>query len=104
MLKITEDAINAPAGFSLDRPPHLEEMFVAAEKLSEIFPFVRVDFYDTKERLIFGELTFTPGGGFDSGRSVELQNELGSLLDLAKVPEYAPVLSAYSQETMRAGD
>ena len=72
-------------GFSLPKPKHLDEMFRYAEVLSKRFPFVRVDFYDTPERLLFGELTFTPGGGFDTSRLPQTQLYLGEKLDLSKV-------------------
>ena len=46
-----------------DKPVCLDEMLRAAEKLSSPFPFVRCDFYVLGDKLYFGELTFTPGGG-----------------------------------------
>lgn len=46
-----------------ERPKCLEEMVAAAERLSEPFPFVRVDFYQHEGRPVFGELTFTPAAG-----------------------------------------
>lgn len=42
----------------LPRPESLEKMLTAAEKLSDGFPQVRVDFYDAGGKLYFGELTF----------------------------------------------
>lgn len=42
------------------RPKHLDEMSKMAKRLSEDFDFVRVDLYDTGDRVLFGELTFTP--------------------------------------------
>lgn len=65
-------------------PHHLKEMIASARQLSSRFPFVRVDFYDTPDRLYFGELTFTPGGGFDIDEPDDLRIELGSKLDLSK--------------------
>lgn len=44
----------------LERPENLDKMIAYAEKLSEKFPLVRVDLYD-EGKIIFGELTFTPG-------------------------------------------
>lgn len=83
--RINHDGLVAPVGFSLPKPKHLDEMFRYAEVLSKRFPFVRVDFYDTPERLLFGELTFTPGGGFDTSRLPQTQLYLGEKLDLSKV-------------------
>jgi hypothetical protein len=45
------------------RPAHLAAMIRAAEILGRDVDFVRADFYDTGERLYFGELTMTPGCG-----------------------------------------
>lgn len=48
-----------------EKPVSLSEMLEAARVLSSGFPFVRVDFFESDGRPIFGELTFTPAGGFD---------------------------------------
>lgn len=48
------------------RPESLSMMVSAAETLSGTFPFVRIDFYDVDGRAIFGEMTFSPAGGYDA--------------------------------------
>jgi len=45
------------------KPANLDEMLALAAKLSAGFGYVRVDFYNVKGRVYFGELTFTPAGG-----------------------------------------
>jgi hypothetical protein len=45
------------------RPFDLPGMLSIASKLSENFDFVRVDLYNTHERIVFGELTFGPVAG-----------------------------------------
>jgi hypothetical protein len=45
------------------RPAGLREMTRVASRLSQGFPFVRVDLYDIAGRIYFGEMTFTPRGG-----------------------------------------
>lgn len=45
------------------KPENLEEMLTLAAELSVGFGFVRVDLYNVKGRVYFGELTFTPAGG-----------------------------------------
>jgi len=45
------------------KPVSLEEMLAFAAKLSAGFGFVRVDLYNVKGRVYFGELTFTPAAG-----------------------------------------
>ncbi len=45
------------------KPVNLEEMLALAAKLSVGFGYVRVDLYNVKGRVYFGELTFTPAAG-----------------------------------------
>ena len=45
----------------VEKPPHFEKMKEIAAKLSKDIPFVRVDFYDTDDRLLIGEMTFYSG-------------------------------------------
>ena len=52
-----------------------------AEKLATPFPLVRVDFYDVDGKLYVGELTFSPGGGFNTYYE-EWDNKLGEYLQL----------------------
>lgn len=47
----------------IEKPPKFDEMMELARKLSKPFPFVRVDFYNYDDTILFGELTFFPGGG-----------------------------------------
>lgn len=46
----------------LKKPGKLTEMIEVAKILSSDFPFVRVDLYQITDRVLFGELTFTPNG------------------------------------------
>ena len=45
------------------RPANLDEMLALAAKLSVGFGYVRLDFYNVKGRVYFGEFTFTPAAG-----------------------------------------
>ena len=47
------------------RPESLPVMLEAAKVLTAPFPFVRMDFYDLDGAAVFGEMTFSPAGGFD---------------------------------------
>jgi hypothetical protein len=67
---------------SLGKPEHFEMMLEMAKKMSKEFAFVRVDFYDTKEKVIIGELTFTPAGGIDSDFEYETDRLMGDWIDL----------------------
>ncbi len=66
------------------RPKKLPEMIDIAEKLSAIFAFVRVDLYCVDDKIIFGELTFTPGNGFNIRFPKELDLKYGTLMPLEK--------------------
>ena len=72
----------APADFTIPKPAGIDELFHYAEILSKPFPFVRADFYLENGRAFFGELTFTPSGGFDTGRLPESDRYFGSLVKL----------------------
>lgn len=45
------------------RPAQLDEMLQIAKALAQGFDFVRVDLYNIRGRVYFGELTFTPVAG-----------------------------------------
>jgi len=47
---------------ALPKPANLEQMLSIASNLSEGFGFVRIDLYSIRERVYFGEYTFTPAG------------------------------------------
>jgi hypothetical protein len=49
----------------IDPPAHLSKMIAAAEELGATLDFVRVDLYSLPGGPKFGEMTFTPGGGFE---------------------------------------
>ena len=82
LARINRDSKNAPEGFTIPKPKCAEELFRAAEILSNPFPFVRADFYIYEDRVIFGELTFTPGGGMDTARLPQTDIFMGELLKL----------------------
>ena len=48
----------------MPKPDRFEEMKTIAEQLAAPFPFVRVDLYDIRGEIYFGEMTFFPGSGF----------------------------------------
>ena len=59
----------------------IRKMIEIAEKLAKPFPFVRVDFYYVDGRMYIGELTFYPGGGYNT-YSREWDERFGSYLTL----------------------
>src|SRR3990170_1687227 len=69
---------------TIKRPENLEEMLDIAKKLSIHFPFVRVDLYSVKNKIYFGELTFTPDNGLGVFEPPNAYYQLGELIDLSK--------------------
>lgn len=65
ILRINPAGKNAPIGFTIPKPPKMDEMWKIASDLSKGIPFVRVDLYCEKNKIYFGELTFTPSAGAD---------------------------------------
>ena len=72
----------APEGFTMPKPEGMDDLFHYAEILSKPFPFVRADFYLENGKAYFGELTFTPGGGYDMNRLPETQLKFGQMVNL----------------------
>jgi len=69
--------INKPVNFSL--------MVELAEILAKDIPFVRVDFYEVRGKLYFGEITFFPASGFERFVPDSYDELLGSWLSLDEV-------------------
>lgn len=65
------------------RPENLEEMLKTAELLAADFPAVRVDLYNVKNKIYFGELTFYPWSGYVQFDPDEFDYELGRLFDIS---------------------
>lgn len=68
-------------------PPFFDEMTQMAKKLSQDFPFVRVDFFIANGRYYFAELTFTPGAGMMPFNPEKYDLEWGKMLDISEVVE-----------------
>jgi len=64
------------------KPSNFEQMIKVASILSEEFPHVRVDLYNVKSRIIFGELTFFDGSGYHSYEPDEFDFILGEKFKL----------------------
>lgn len=63
-------------------PSNIEEMMTIAEKLSHNIPFVRIDLYNVKGRILFGEMTFFPAGGMGEILPKEWNTIIGGYLKL----------------------
>lgn len=69
--------------YDAPKPYHFDEMIKKAIILSEDFPFVRVDFCDTLNKLYVTELTFYPGGGMTPYFPVEFDRHMGDLFEIS---------------------
>ena len=67
-----------------EKPSKLEEMMEVAKKLSNGFPFVRVDLYFTQNKIYFGEMTFFPEAGFGKFKPEKYDKIFGEQLILPK--------------------
>lgn len=63
-------------------PKNYNEMVHVASKLSEGFPFVRVDLYNINSHIIFGEFTFYPASGYGSFIPDNFDFELGDKFNI----------------------
>ena len=71
----------------LEKPLNLEKMVELAAKLSNGFPFVRVDLYNIEGRILFGELTFYPADGRFPFYPEKYNRIFGDKIILPKIPE-----------------
>lgn len=63
-------------------PKHFDEMLEIAKKMSKNFPHVRVDFFDTDEKLYVAEMTFFTGGGYSYYEPQSFNVQMGELFKL----------------------
>lgn len=61
-------------------PENVKEMITLSEKLSRGFPFARVDWYNIKGKITFGEITFYPWSGYVKYTPDEFDFTLGKYL------------------------
>lgn len=72
----------APKSSFIKKPSELDKMKELAKKLSKNLPYVRVDLYCVKNKIYFGELTFTPANGTDPMYPLDKDIELAKIIDL----------------------
>ncbi|UTA47366.1 hypothetical protein L1F30_14530 [Simiduia sp. 21SJ11W-1] len=66
----------------VEKPANLDEMLETARKLSSDFPAVRVDLYNTRTSILFGELTFYHASGYQRITPEKFHKELGDKITL----------------------
>ncbi len=69
--------IGFPKGPEVVRPENLDALVRCAEHCGQGVDFVRVDLYNVDGRIVFGELTNYPGGGFSPISPRSFEEELG---------------------------
>ena len=75
------------SGKPLPKPERFDEMKMIAEQLAAPFPFVRVDLYDIRGEIYFGEMTFFPGSGFWHITPETYDETFGAWLTLPEQPK-----------------
>lgn len=66
------------------KPCNFEKMIEFSEKISQGFPFLRIDWYESNQKLYFSEVTFYDGSGLVEWGTPEMDEELGEWIDLLK--------------------
>ena len=72
----------------IKKPKNLKLMLKYAKMLSQEFVFVRVDFYEVKNRIYLGELTFSPTNSFIRWKNKKQSIYVGNLMNLTKIKYY----------------
>lgn len=85
---VRQDMFNRHPGYEgeVPRPENLEEMLEVAAKLSKGVPHIRIDLYNVKGRVYFGEMTFFHGYGMEVFRPRAFEEHLGDLTPLEAHP------------------
>ncbi len=76
------------SGKEFKKPEKFEEMANLAKKLSKGIPHVRIDLYEHKGKVYFGEFTFFDSSGFKRFYPEEWDKIIGDMLTLPKIKVY----------------
>lgn len=66
-----------------DKPKHLNDMILIAEKIAGDTPFRRIDLYEVRDQVLFSEITFFPCGGMMPFDSIEWDIKLGKEMKIS---------------------
>lgn len=66
----------------IEKPKKLDEMIEVAERLSSSFRYVRVDLYEVKGKVYFGEMTFTPASGIGKWSNTMDNEIVGGMINI----------------------
>ena len=64
--------------YEIPKPKELDKMILIATKLANGLELVRVDLYDTGDKIYFGEMTLTPAGAIFHNWSQKALDDMGS--------------------------
>lgn len=64
-------------------PENFDKMIDVVTKLASNIPHVRIDLYNIRGHIYFGEFTFYHGSGFEEFRPIEWNGTFGNLLNLS---------------------
>ena len=78
--KIECRLVHPNTNVQLTRPEHLEKAIQLSEIIGQHFDFIRVDLYLIDDKIVFGELTNTPGNGFEKFYPTKYDFVFGSKL------------------------
>ena len=82
-VKDLDNILHSPFNYKLVLSPREKEAIQEVLRLNEFlcteYKYIRLDWYITKEKIYFGEITFTPGAGRSSSFSGVFGKEIGKL-------------------------
>ena len=81
-LRLNIRGIEAPDNFTIPKPKTMDKMFEIASKLSQGMKYVRIDLYEIRNRVYFGEYTFFPDSGLDKNILKETDIKFGKSLKI----------------------
>lgn len=71
----------------IEKPKNYEKMIELTEKICEKIKFARVDWYEIKGKLYFGEVTFFPGAGMEEFEPYVYDIKFGNMINLGEKNE-----------------
>jgi hypothetical protein len=80
---------------AIEKPVLFDKMVALAEILADRFPYVRIDFYQIENKIIFGEVTFYPGDGKYEFFPDEYNKIIGDQLQLPKLENGQKEITTY---------
>lgn len=80
---------------AIEKPVLFDKMVALAEILADRLPYVRIDFYQIENKIIFGEVTFYPGDGKYEFFPDEYNKIIGDQLQLPKLLKGQKEITTY---------